>query len=122
MRSHEERIEEVKQRIVEKECQKRLRRGRIAAVSSVAACLAVIVGVSFFMPGIVDRIELGTTSGFETAATILGGNAAIGYIVIGLLAFVLGICVTIVCFRIRQLNNEEERDKQEENHADGTDQ
>ena len=46
MRSHEERIEEVKQRIVEKECQKRLRRGRIAAVSGVAACLAVIVGVS----------------------------------------------------------------------------
>lgn len=68
------------------------------------------------------RIELGTTSGFETAATILGGNAAIGYIVIGLLAFVLGICVTILCFRIRQLNNEEERDKQEGNHADGTDQ
>ena len=122
MRSHEERIEEVKQRIVEKECQKRLRRGRIAAVSGVAACLAVIVGVSLFMPGIVDRIELGTTSGFETAATILGGNAAIGYIVIGLLAFVLGICVTILCFRIRQLNNEEKRDKQEGNHADGTDQ
>ena len=58
MRSHEERIEEVKQRIVEKECQKRLRRGRIAAVSGVAACLAVIVGVSLFMPGIVDRLSL----------------------------------------------------------------
>ena len=122
MLSHEERIAEVKRRIAEKEHQKRLRQARIAAVSGVAACLAVIVGVSLFMPGIVDRIELGTTSGFETAATILGGNAAIGYIVIGLLAFVLGICVTILCFRIRQLNNEEERDKQEGDHADGTDQ
>ena len=122
MRSHEERIEEVKQRIVEKECRKRLRRGRIISVSVVAACLAVIVGVSLFMPGIVDRIEPGTSSGFETAATILGRNAALGYIVVGLLAFVLGICVTILCFRIRQLNNEEERDKQEGDHADGTDQ
>ena len=46
MRSHEERIAEVKRRMAEKERQKRLRRGRIAAVSGVAACLAVIVGVS----------------------------------------------------------------------------
>ena len=50
MLSHEERIAEVKRRIAEKEHQKRLRQARIAAVSGVAACLAVIVGVSLFMP------------------------------------------------------------------------
>ena len=60
MLSHEERIAEVKRRIAEKEHQKRLRQARIAAVSGVAACLAVIVGVSLFMPGIVGQIELGT--------------------------------------------------------------
>ena len=54
MLSHEERIAEVKRRIAEKEQQKRLRQARIAAVSGVAACLAVIVGVSLFMPGIVS--------------------------------------------------------------------
>ena len=57
MLSHEERIAEVKRRIAEKEHQKRLRQARIAAVSGVAACLAVIVGVSLFMPGIVEQIE-----------------------------------------------------------------
>ena len=31
---------------------------------------------------------------------MLGGSAALGYIVTGLLAFVLGVCVTIACFRI----------------------
>ena len=31
-----------------------------------------------------------------------------GYMVIGLLAFILGVCVTILCFRIRQLNKEEQ--------------
>ena len=55
MLSHEERIAEVKRRIAEKEHQKRLRQARIAAVSGVAACLAVIVGVSLFMPGIVEQ-------------------------------------------------------------------
>lgn len=43
-----------------------------------AACLAVIVGVSLSMPGIVERIEPGTFSGFETAATMLGGSVAPG--------------------------------------------
>ena len=79
MLSHEERIAEVKRRTAEKERQKRLRRRWIAAVSGVAACLAVIVGVSLSMPGIVERIEPGTFSGFETAATMLGGSAALGY-------------------------------------------
>ena len=120
MRSHEERIAEVRRRMAEKERQKRLRRGRIAAVSGVAACLAVIVGASLSMPGIVNQIEWGTSSGFETAATILGGSAALGYIVIGLLAFVLGVCVTILCFRIRLLNKEEQPANQKEDHADGT--
>lgn len=85
-----------------------------------AACLAVIVSVSLSMPGILNRIEPRTFFGFETAATILGGNAALGYIVIGLLAFVLGVCVTILCFRIRLMNKEEETKEQKGDDADGT--
>ena len=119
MRSHEERIAEVKRRIAEKEHRKRLRQRRIAAVFGVAACLAVIVGVSLSMPDMVNRMEFGTPSGFETAATMLGGSAALGYIVIGLLAFILGVCVTIVCFRIRLRNKEEESKEQKGDNADG---
>ena len=122
MRSHEERIAEVRRRIAEKERQKRRKQRRIVAISCIAACLAVIVGVSFAMPGIVGQIEPGTSSGFETAATILGGSTALGYIVIGLLAFVLGACVTILCFRIHQLNKEEQTEKQKEDNGDGADQ
>ena len=120
MRSHEERVAEVKRCIAEKERQKRLRRGRIAAISGIAACLAEIVGVSLFMPGIVDQIELGTSTGFETAATMVGGSTALGYIVIGLLAFVLGVCVTVLCFRIRLLNREEQPEGQKGDNGDGT--
>ena len=46
MRSHEERIEEVKRRIEKKRRQKKLRRNLAVAVSGIAACLVVIVGVS----------------------------------------------------------------------------
>ena len=70
MRSNEERIAEVKRRIAEKEYKKRLRREWAAAVCCVAACLAVIAGVSLSMPDTVSRIEMGTSSGFETTATM----------------------------------------------------
>ena len=119
MRSHEERIAEVRRRITEKERQKKRKQRRIVAISCIAACLAVIVGVSFVMPGIVGQITPGTSSGFETAATILGGGTALGYMVIGLLAFILGVCVTILCFRIRQLNKEEQTEEQKEDNEDG---
>ena len=122
MRSHEERIAEVKRRIVEKERQKRRQRRQIAAVSGVSACLAVIVGASFAMPGISEQIVQGTSSGFETAGTILGGSTVPGYIIIGLLAFLLGVCVTILCFRIRRLDKEEQTEDQKGDSVNGIDQ
>ena len=57
MLKNEERIAEVKRRIGEKERQQRLRHRRIVSAFCIAACLAVIVGVSFAMPGIIGRVE-----------------------------------------------------------------
>ena len=122
MLKNEERIAEVKRRIEEKERRQRLRYRQIVSAFCIAACLAVIAGVSFVMPGIAGQIAPGTSSGFETAATILGGGTALGYMVIGLLAFILGVCVTILCFRIRQLNKEEQTEEQKGNNGDGADQ
>ena len=114
MLKNEERIAEVKRRIAKKEQQQRMRRRRIVSAVCIAACFAVIVGVSFAMPGIVGQIEPGISSGFETAATILGGSTALGYMVIGLLAFILGVCVTVLCFRLRQINREDSQDREGE--------
>ena len=120
MRSHEERITEAKRRIAKIEREKRLRRNTITMASAVAACLALLVGASLAMPGITANIQTGDYSGFETAASIFHGGAALGYIVIGLLAFLLGVCVTVLCFRIRQLNRENAQDKESED-AHGAD-
>lgn len=123
MRSNEERVAEVKRRIAEKERQKKLRRSRIAAVSAVAACLVLILVLSLFMPGIAGQLRPGGYSDYEMAASMFGENAALGYIIIELLAFLLGVCVTILCFRIRLLNREEQsmEDKKEDSE-DGADQ
>ena len=120
MRSHEERVAETKRRIAKIEREKRLRRNTITMASAVAACLALLVGASLAMPGITANIQTGDYSGFETAASIFHGGAALGYIVIGLLAFLLGVCVTVLCFRIRQLSRENAQDQERED-AHGAD-
>ena len=123
MRSNEERIAEVKRRIAEKERQKKLRRSRIAAVSAVAACLVLILVLSLFMPGIAGQLRPGGYSDYEMVASMFGENGALGYIIIGLLAFLLGVCVTILCFRIRLLNREEQSmEDKKEDREDGADQ
>ena len=82
----------------------------------------MIVGASFAIPGISEQIMQGASSGFETAGTILGGGTVPGYIIIGLLAFLLGVCVTILCFRIRLLDKEEQTEEdQKGDSANGAD-
>ena len=114
MRSHEERVAETKRRIAKMEREKQRRRNTITMASVVAACLALLIGASLAMPGIAANIQTGDYSGFETAASMYGGGAALGYIVIGLLAFLLGVCVTVLCFRLRQMNREDDQNKERE--------
>ncbi len=120
MRSLEERVVETKRRIAKIEREKRRRRNTVTMASAVAACLALLIGASFAMPGIAARIQINDYAGFETTASMYGGGAALGYIVIGLLAFLLGVCVTVLCFRIRQLSRESAQDKESED-AHGAD-
>ena len=104
MRSHEERVAEAKRRIAKMEREKQRRRNTVTMVSAVAACL----------------VQTGDYSGFETAASMYGGGAALGYIVIGLLAFLLGVCVTVLCFRLRQMSREDGQNEESED-AHGAD-
>ena len=120
MRSHEERVAETKRRIAKIEREKRRRRNTFTMASAVAACLALLIGASLAMPGIAASIQTGNYSGFETTASIFHGGAALGYIVIGLLAFLLGVCVTVLCFRLRQMNREDTQDGESED-AHGAD-
>lgn len=115
MRSNEERVEAVRRRVAEIERQKRRQKSWIAAVSAVAACLAVIIGLSLFMPGISESLAAGNYANYATAAGIFTSDAAIGYIIIGLLAFVLGVCVTILCFKLKAF---QEQGQETENEND----
>ena len=83
-------------------------------IENLLQLLVTFIGASLAMPGIAASIQTGDYSGFETAASIFHGGAALGYIVIGLLAFLLGVCVTVLCFRLRQMNREDDQNKERE--------
>ena len=114
MRSHEERVAETKRRIAARERNERRRHNQITVFAAAAACLALIVGVSLAMPGIAAQVQTGNYTGYETAASIFQSCAALGYVVIGLLAFLLGVCVTVLCFRLRQMDKEDAQDTESE--------
>ena len=117
MRSHEERVAAVKKRIAEKDQKKRIRRDRMITACSAAACLVLIVGLSVMMPGVIQDMRAGGYAGFGTAASISGDSPAIGYIIIGVLSFLLGVCVTVLCFRVRRFRHEDGKKGERDDRA-----
>lgn len=115
MRSHKERVAVVEHRIGETERKKRQRRSCMFITSSIAASFFIIVGLSALLPMFVEKIRIDEYIGFETAASIFGNGEMIGYIVMGFISFLLGVCVTILCFHFGRHHRE---DKKEERDAD----
>ena len=75
------------------------RRARGILCAGTAACFVVIVSLALAMPGITEGFSDAALGG-GMAASIFSGRS-LGYLVVGLLAFVLGVCVTVLCVRLR---------------------
>lgn len=113
MRNTEERVLAVKLRTKEIEGQKRIRRGRMLCISSFAACLLLLVGLSFIMPGVMDFMTDDEYVHLDTAASIFDGSNFFGFVFIGFLAFALGVSVTILSYKIKLANQLDQEDKED---------
>ena len=102
MRSTAERTAAVMARTNELELISRRRKSRGIAAVSVAASLLLITGLSLAMPGLTARGGVAAQTELSAAASMFAGSGALGYIVIGILAFLLGCAVTVLCFRLRK--------------------
>ena len=110
MRTTDERLAAAKRRAEDIKRQER-RRSRIAAVSGAAACLAAILGLALAIPSVTARFSGADYYGGMTASLFSGES--LGYLLVGLLAFALGVCVTVLCVRLHERErgegSEEER-------------
>lgn len=97
MRSNIERVEAAKRRAAEIERRRRAMRTMLAVCGSAAASLAVIVALAFAMPALDGSAVI---EGAHGAGSVFASGAA-GYIVIGVLAFALGVAVTLLGVKLR---------------------
>lgn len=108
MRNTDERLAAVKRRERELEQEHRRRKGLWIAAVSVATCLLLIGGAALAMPGWSERLAAAPPAGPGLAASMFSGGGQLGYLVIGILAFLLGAAVTILCFRLRMQDKNKE--------------
>ena len=108
MRNTDEQLQEIMRR-AETVKEKRSIRKRLRA-SALASCVCVIllIAVSIYLPRL-TAISQDTAAG-QYGSLLLGAHYT-GYIVVGVLAFALGVCITLLCLHWKALRQKEQERK-----------
>ena len=114
MRTNEKRAGLIHKRTSEIKRERQRKKRRALDMICIAACLILVVGIGSFLPGLAAGITCSEIHHASGAASLVGNHAALGYILMGLVAFLLGVCVTVLLYR---LHRRKER-KQQENLDD----
>ena len=111
MRTSEERARLIHRRTAEIKQERRIKRQRRLDAACMAVCLLLVIGIGAMMPGLMKGAADGSIVHSSGTASLIGSHAALGYIMMGLLAFLLGVCVTVLLYRLHRRG---EGQKQEE--------
>ena len=110
MRTNEERAGLIHKRTAEIKRERQKKKQRELDMVCVAACLILVVGIGMFMPGWAAGIPGGEARHASGAASLVGSHAALGYILMGLMAFLLGVFVTVLLHRLHRRNERKQRE------------
>lgn len=107
--TNEERLRTIRARTAARRRALRLRR---AAAWSAVVCLTLLVGLGVGMAELSAMLTQVSAAHPSGAASLLASNQALGYILVGILSFLLGIVVTLLLYAIRR--QEESRTQEEQ--------
>ena len=112
MRTNEERSALIHRRIRELKRQQAKKKERLVDLSCVAGSLILILLLAMWSPDSLAHSE-GTMAHSAMTASLIGGSAFSGYIVMGILSFLLGVCVTILLYHLHRhfRDRKEEQDE-----------
>lgn len=111
MRTNEARARLIHRRTAEIKQERQIKKQRRLDAACMAACLFLVIGIGAMMPGLMRNAADGSIVHSSGTASLIGSHAALGYIMMGLLAFLLGVCVTVLLYRVHRRC---ERQKQED--------
>ena len=109
MRTDEEKLMALHERADRIEHRRNVRIARIVSVAGFAACMVIVVIFAMLMPGVLDRnTSIPQNSGMS--ASVFTSGSALGFIVIGAMAFILGVLITILCYKLKRWAGENDRE------------
>ena len=111
MRTNEERIRLVQEKTAQRKRERAQRRRRALDAACMAACLLLVAGAGTLMPGLMARATGSSVAHASGAASLIGDHAALGFILMGVLAFLLGVCVTVCLHRLRRMDERRRREE-----------
>lgn len=106
MRSTDEQLHEIMQRAENITETRNIRSRMLTAGMSALACVIMLVIVSMNIP----RITVLSAENEQTQyGSLLLAAPYLGYIIVGIIAFALGICVTLLCMNWKKLRETERK-------------
>ena len=110
MRTTEERAGLIHKRTAEIQRERQKKKQRALDMLCIAVCLVLVVWIGSFMPGWAAGIPGGEARHASGAASLVGSHAALGYILMGFMTFLLGVCVTMLLYRLHRRNERKQRE------------
>ena len=105
MRNTDDQLHEILRR-AEIVTEKRSRRKSLLTDGAAACvCLVLLLAVAVYLPRLTPVQSENTVSRY---GSLLLGASYVGYVIVGLLAFALGICVTLLCVHWKKLKEREQ--------------
>lgn len=107
MLTNEERIAKMHARATEIKKEKHERNTRIIQSASFAFCFCAVIALAVYVYSIRDRI-VSTAVTDSMSASIFSGSSMLSFIVIAVIAFLLGVSVTVFCFWLKKAGDEKD--------------
>ena len=111
MRTNEERIASMHRRTEEIKQEQRAHRVKLLQSVSAAASFAAVILLAVFMPKLTsfETVPYGIVSE-DMHASMLRDGGVMGYVVIAVIAFLLGAAVTAFCFKLKKWQDDKNRE------------
>ena len=103
MRSTDEQLNEITVRSAKLRKKQKMSRIIAAESISVCVCLVLLICSACIMPSLETTVQ---DSSMEYYGGMLLSSPSLGYVVIGVLGFLLGICITLLCVHLHKQQKE----------------
>lgn len=102
MKSNEERLELIQRRVKQIKRKQAQRRQQLVGAASIGCSLILILFLGIQMPSFTKNFTNDQVEQTTAAASLIGNSMTVGYVIMGIAAFLLGVGVAALLFSLRE--------------------